>query len=64
MSDIYKNGAKNNPNIEKAIMTGIMRFSKADIFSGMNNFSEFNVINDNEFSQYFGFTQEDINYLI
>ena len=50
MSDIYKNGAKNNPNIEKAIMTGIMRFSKADIFSGMNNFSEFNVINDNEFS--------------
>ena len=44
-------------------MTGILRFAKTGIFSGMNNFSSFSVLED-KFSKFFGFTQEEIKLLI
>jgi hypothetical protein len=43
MREIFQLGMKDNPNLEKAVLTGILRIAKADLFSGLNNFSEHGV---------------------
>lgn len=50
---------KRNENLEKGLITGVFRIAKS---SDYNNVVEYNFLN-NEFAQYFGFTQEDIKYL-
>jgi len=40
IGELFRKGIKENKFVEKAIMTGILRLSKANIFSGLNSFSE------------------------
>jgi hypothetical protein len=54
---------KGNKYLEKAVLTGILRISGAGIFSGANNVRARTVL-DHNFSEYFGFTEEDINKLL
>ncbi|MCD8207205.1 MAG: ATP-binding protein [Bacteroidales bacterium] len=42
-----------------AVITGAMRISKESMFTGLNNLGEYSVLDD-EYSQYFGFTKEEI----
>jgi hypothetical protein len=49
---------KDNSNIEKAIITGIMRIAKESIFSGLNNLKVSSVISE-AYSDKFGFTEEE-----
>ncbi|MBO4555377.1 MAG: AAA family ATPase, partial [Elusimicrobiales bacterium] len=51
---------KTNPSLYKGILTGVTRVSKESIFSGLNNIIV-NTVFDDDFSQYFGFTQEEVN---
>ncbi|MEO1301211.1 MAG: AAA family ATPase, partial [Bacteroidota bacterium] len=46
---------KDNACLEKGIMTGILRIAKADLFSGINNFQEYSLL-DEEYAEHFGFT--------
>jgi hypothetical protein len=46
---------KNNPNLDKAVITGVQRMAKAGLFSGMNNFCECGVLGI-KFATSFGFT--------
>ena len=64
MSGIYSDGTKNNKYVKKAIITGVMKYAKAIIFSGMNNFSEFNVLEDEKFLEFVGFTEKEVDLLI
>ncbi|MEN0016590.1 MAG: AAA family ATPase, partial [Bacteroidota bacterium] len=53
---------KDNAYLEKGIMTGILRIAKADLFSGINNFQEYSLL-DEEYAEHFGFTDAEVNTL-
>ncbi len=54
---------KDNTHLFKGIMTGIYRVAKESIFSGLNNLSVFTVL-DEDYSQYFGFTESEIEWIL
>ena len=54
---------KDNPYLEKTVLTGISRVAKESIFSGANNFNVYTVL-DNEFSDDFGITEEEMDKII
>ena len=56
----YSSALKTNPYLEKGILTGITKISQASIFSGLNNFIVYDY-NKDEFSDTFGFTQDEVN---
>ena len=56
----YGTVLKDNNYLEMGIMTGILRVAKENIFSGLNNL-EVHTILDNEFTEYFGITEEEVN---
>ena len=58
-SDLYSSVLKNNAAVEKACLVGIVEVRGGGIFSGMNSFCVYSVA-DEEFSQYFGFTVDEI----
>lgn len=54
---------KNNLFLEKAIITGILRISKESLFSGVNNLYVYSIL-DKKYSDYFGFTEPEIQDLL
>lgn len=50
---------KNNPYLERAIMTGITRISKESIFSDLNNLKVVTTTSE-EYEDCFGFTEEEV----
>ena len=50
---------KTNEYLKFAVITGCLRISKESIFTGVNNFACYSVTSE-EFSQYFGFTQDEV----
>ena len=54
---------KDNPYIEKTILTGVSRVAKESIFSGANNFHVYTVLDD-EFSDDFGITEKEMDKII
>ena len=56
-------GIKNNNAIEKVIFTGILRIAKESLFSGLNNFCDFTVL-DEDYAQFFGFTESEVEELL
>ena len=61
--DFYGLTFKDNPYLEKTVITGVSRVAKESIFSGANNFKVFTVLDD-EFSEDFGITQEEMKQII
>ena len=59
----YGTTFKDNPYLEKTVLTGVSRVAKESIFSGANNFKVFTVL-DNEFADDFGITEEEIEKVI
>ncbi|MDE5884906.1 MAG: ATP-binding protein [Oscillospiraceae bacterium] len=53
---------KTNSSLEFAVMTGCLRISKESIFTGLNNLKVYS-IRSKQFSQYFGFTQNEVAML-
>ncbi len=53
----------NDSYLEKGLVTGILRVAKANIFSGLNNPTEETIL-DYKFSDYYGFTEEEVNKLL
>lgn len=60
---IYSNALKDNSNIQKAVLTGVMRVSKESIFSGLNNLLVYGV-NSERYSNKFGFIKEEVETLL
>ena len=54
---------KSNPFLKFAVITGCLRIAKESIFTGTNNFVS-NSVSDVEFSQYVGFTQQEVLKLL
>ena len=59
MRTLFSGGLKDNPHLSYGFLTGILRVAKESIFSGLNNL-KVNSILDNRYSQYFGFTAEEV----
>ena len=59
----YGTTFKDNPYLEKTVLTGVSRVAKESIFSGANNFKVFTVLDD-EFSDDFGITEEEMDKVI
>ena len=60
---LYSNCLKDNDFVERAVLTGIYRVAKESIFSGLNNLKVSTLIDD-EFSDCFGFTPEEVHQLL
>ena len=59
----YGTTFKDNPYLEKTVLTGVSRVAKESIFSGANNFDVYTVL-DNEFADDFGITEEEMDKVI
>lgn len=59
----FESGLKDNPHLERAILTGILRVSKESIFSGLNNAIVYTLL-EQEFNTCFGFTEPEVRQLL
>lgn len=63
MAGMLSNALKTNPYLKQAMITGIQRIAKENIFSGLNNLAVFTVA-DKGYGEYFGFTKEETKALL
>ncbi len=54
---------KDNKYVFKAVLTGILRVAKENLFSGLNNLVTYSVLNDG-YGDYFGFTESEVENLL
>ena len=62
MRNFFSGGLKDNTHLSYGFMTGILRVAKESIFSGLNNL-KINSVMDQKYSEYFGFTAEEVRAL-
>jgi len=60
---LFDAALKTNDSLEFGVLTGCLRISKESIFTGMNNLNV-NSISDVQFSEYFGFTDEEVQQMM
>ncbi|MCD7892934.1 MAG: ATP-binding protein [Erysipelotrichaceae bacterium] len=54
---------KDQTYVVMAYMTGILPIVKHSSGSDLNNFTEYNFINDRRYNEYFGFTEDEVKHL-
>ena len=59
MRNFLSGGLKDNTDLAFGVLTGILRVSKENLFSGLNN-PVVNTVLDEKYSEYFGFTEEEV----
>ena len=59
MRNFFSAGLKDNRHLAYGFLTGILRVAKESIFSGLNNLVVNSVL-DRKYSEYFGFTRDEI----
>ncbi len=59
MRNFLSGGLKDNPHLEKGVLTGIMRVAKESIFSGLNNLGVFTLLRA-EFTSAFGLMETEV----
>lgn len=57
--NLFSGGLKDNQSLSFGFLTGILRVAKESIFSGLNNL-KINSILDEKYSEYFGFTPDEV----
>ena len=60
---LFESALKTNSYLELAVITGCLRVSRESIFTGLNNLEVISVLN-NEYSEYFGFTQTEVEDML
>ena len=63
LRSVFSSSLKTNDALEKGIMTGCLRISKESIFTGLNNFSSYSIL-DNIANECFGFTTKEVEQLL
>ena len=54
---------KDENNLQRAILTGILRISKESLFSGLSNVEIYSILDEN-YAKYFGFTEIEVQELL
>lgn len=62
MRNLFSGGLKDNKHLAYGFLTGILRVAKESIFSGLNNLT-INSVLDHRYSEYFGFTAEEVKQM-
>lgn len=62
MRNLFSGGLKDNSHLTFGFLTGILRVAKESIFSGLNNLSVYSIVDDS-FSEYFGFTHNEVKQM-
>lgn len=60
---LFESALKTNDSLEFAVITGCLRITKESIFTGLNNL-KINSILDHSYSEYFGFTPEEVQQML
>ena len=63
LRSVFSSALKTNDALEKGIMAGCLRISKESIFTGLNNFSSYSIL-DNIGNEFFGFTEKEVKQLL
>lgn len=63
LRSVFSSSLKTNDALEKGIMTGCLRISKESIFTGLNNFTSYSIL-DSISNEFFGFTEKDVKQLL
>lgn len=63
LRSVFSSALKTNDALEKGVMIGCLRISKESIFTGLNNFTAYSVLN-NISSESFGFTELEVKQLL
>ena len=54
---------KDNPHLERGVLTGVLRIAKESIFSGLNNINTFTILSET-FSDKFGLLESEVKELL
>lgn len=60
--NLFSAGLKDNEFLQFGVLTGILRISKENLFSGLNNLSV-NTVVDDKYASYFGFTHNEVKQM-
>ncbi len=63
MRNFLSAGLKDNPHLEKGVLTGIMRVAKESIFSGLNNLGVYTLLS-HSFADKFGLTESEVKQMV
>lgn len=63
MRNLFSGAFKDNSHLSFGFLTGVLRVAKESIFSGLNNL-KINSILDKRYSEYFGFTTNEVQELL
>ncbi len=63
INQLFETTFKDNNNLEKGIIIGIIGMTFGDIFGGANNIDFYN-LTDSKFSEYFGFTESEVDEVL
>lgn len=60
---LFESALKTNDCLEFAVITGCLRISKESIFTGLNHLNIISIL-DKNYSEHFGFTQEEVKEIV
>jgi hypothetical protein len=60
--NFFSAGLKDNPHLEKGVLTGILRVAKESMFSGLNNLQVYSLLRE-PYATCFGFTENEVEML-
>jgi hypothetical protein len=63
MRGMFGAALKNNPYLNRAVITGILRIAKESLFSGVNNLKVYSILHP-RYSEHFGFTESEVDYIL
>jgi hypothetical protein len=63
MRGMFGAALKNNPYLNRAVITGILRIAKESLFSGINNLKVYSILHS-RYSEHFGFTEAEMDYVL
>ncbi len=61
--NLFGQALKTNPHLFFAVLTGCLRIAKESIFTGINNFKVFSIVNV-RFHEHFGFTDQEVRAML
>lgn len=64
MRELLGAALKSNQALEKAVLFGIIRFSKESFLSGLNNIQVYTLLQPGHYHPYFGFSKEEVVRLL
>ena len=60
---LFSSTLKGNDHMQKAVITGVFKIAKSGLFSGLNNCKDYSILAE-QYAQYFGFTECEVEFLL